>query len=243
MPKTSRSKVTAITGAVIAVAACFPFVAQSVMPLTVYGAILLCPIGAITIAEHYILPRMGLTRYWSRYLGQPLNYAALIVWGISLAFAVAMVLTHAMSFYYIFLPEYLIALVLYPPIARMLGAKDSYPVDETRQAERDKLLVDFELNRLAESAEATVEELDPEQLHTARTAKMLLIGAGAILVFMVMGAVRLVYTSPDVLTMSVMKQDYFYTAIALTLAYFILALVAMRVSDGTDDSSDGAEKA
>ncbi|MFP8967736.1 hypothetical protein ACKC9G_14225 [Pokkaliibacter sp. CJK22405] len=237
MPKMSRSKVTAIIGVVIAAAACFPFVAQSVMPLTVYGAVLLCPVGAITIAEHYLLPRLGLTRYWSRYLRQNINMAALIVWGVSLAFAVLMILTQAMSFYYIFLPEYLIALVLYPIVASYMGARDSWPVDETRQAEREQVLIEFEEKRLAESGEEQVES-DPTKLHTARLAKVLLVGAGAVLIFMIVYAVRLAWTAPDITDLGTMKEDYFYTAIALTFSYFVLAWVAMRVSDGPNEAEE-----
>ncbi len=69
MPSFSRKKVTAGVELVIAVAACFPFVARSIMPLTVYVAMLLSPVGAIVMAEHYLLPRLGMTCYWSRYNG------------------------------------------------------------------------------------------------------------------------------------------------------------------------------
>lgn len=235
MPKLSRGKVTAIIGVVIAIAACFPFVAQSVMPLTVYGAILLCPVGAITIAEHYLLPKLGLTRYWSRYLGQKLNLAALIVWMVSLAFAVMMMLTNAISFYFIFIPEYLIALVLYPIIASALGARDSWPADETRQAQREQLLIDFEQNRLAQNEED--QEEDPTDAHTALAAKILLIGAAGVLLFMVILAFRLLLSEPTSEVLNTMREDYFVTTVALTFAYFVLALVAMRVTDGPSEES------
>ncbi|MBF8999709.1 hypothetical protein [Vibrio nitrifigilis] len=238
MPSMTRSKVTAIIGIVIAAAACFPFVAQSVMPLTVYGAILLSPVGAITIAEHYLLPKLGLTRYWSRYLGQKLNLAALLAWGIALAFAVTMVVTKAISFYYIFLPEYLIALILYPIAASFMGAKDSWPTHEMRQEEKEQVLINFEQKRLAENANSDDEEEDPSDAHTANIAKVLLVGAGAILIFMVVLAVRLVCLAPSGEALKTMQQDYFYTAIALTFAYFVIAFCAMRVTDGPSDEEE-----
>ncbi|WP_115718925.1 hypothetical protein [Gallaecimonas mangrovi] len=234
MPSKSRAKVTAIVGVVISIAACFPFVAQSVMPLTVYGAILLCPVGAITIAEHYLLPKLGLTRYWSRYLGQRLNYAALLAWALALVFAVVVMLTGALSFYFIFVPEYLLALVIYPLLANFMGARDSWPADETRQAQREQLLIDFEKNRLAEGLDDDSDE-DPSQLHTARIAKVLLVGAGGVLVFMVVLAFRLLVSAPEPSLLPTMQQDYFVSAIALTFAYFVLAMVAMRVTDGPSD--------
>ncbi len=240
MPSMTRSRVTAIIGVVIAIAACFPFVAQSVMPLTVYGAILLSPVGAITIAEHYLLPKLGMTRYWSRYLGQKLNLAALLVWGVALAFAVLMMASNAMSFYFIFVPEYVIALVLYPIAAHFMGARDSWPADETLQAEREQVLIEFERQRLLQEQNDDYQVVDPTDTHTARMAKILLVGAGGILVFMIALAFRLVYSTPAAELMPTMQQDYFLTAAALTFAYFVLAMVAMRVTDGPgqDETSD-----
>lgn len=234
MPSMSRGKVTAIVGGFIVVAACFPFVAQSIMPLTVYGAILLCPIGAIVIAEHYLLPRLGLTRYWSRYLGQPLNPAALITWGVSLGFAVVVFMTGALSFYFIFIPEYLIALAVYPIAASLLGARDTWPADEARQAAREEQLAKFERKRLEEFGED--DDDDPSLEHTARLAKWLLVGAGMVLVFMIAFAVRLVVTAPDGEALVVMQRDFFLTAAALTVTYFLLSMAAMRATDGPDST-------
>ncbi|WP_086452207.1 hypothetical protein [Marivivens niveibacter] len=232
MPSYSRGKVTAIVGVFIVIAACFPFVAQSVMPLTVYGAILLSPVGAIVIAEHYLLPKLGMTRYWSRYLGQPLNPAALLTWGVALAFAVLMITTGAMSFYFIFLPEYVIALILYPFAASLMGARDTWPSDEAHQAEREAILTRFEEKRLAEHSEDLEE--DPSNEHTARLAKWLLAGAGAVLIFMIAFALRIAFTAPDPMVLGTMLEDFFLIAAALTAIYFLLAMAAMSATDGPD---------
>lgn len=232
MPSLTRGKVTAIVGIFIVIAACFPFVAQSIMPLTVYGAILLCPIGAIVIAEHYLLPRFGMTRYWSRYLGQPLNPAALGTWGVALAFAVLIIMTDAMSFYFIFLPEYVIALVLYPVLASVMGARANWPKDEAHQAEREAVLQAFEEKRILEHEEDREE--DPSNEHTARIAKWLLVGAGAVLVFMVAFAFRVAFTAPDPTQLVTMTQDFFLISLALTATYFLMALAAMSAVDGPD---------
>ncbi len=236
LPRLTRAKVTAIVGAVIAVAACFPFVVRSVMPLTVYGAILLSPVGAIVVAEHYLLPKLGLTRYWSRYHRHKLNKAALITWLATLGFATAMLTTEAISFYYIFIPEYVIGLVLYPLLSSMMGAKNNWPKQEAQQAEREAALSTFEekRNALAEAEEA---EEDPSNEHTARLAKWLLVGAAIMLLTMIGLAVRMAFAGREYAALEIMRQDFFIVAISCTLCYFILAVLAMRVTDANDSNS------
>lgn len=228
-PKMSRQKVTALVGVAIAIAACFPFVARSIMPLTVYGAMLLSPIGAIVIAEHYLLPRLGMTRYWSRYHGETLNKAALLTWLMALGFAGVMLATGALSFYFIFLPEYILALALYPVFASLMGAKESWPERERHQAEREEILAAFEAQREAEEAE---ESLDGTE--TSRLAKWLLGGAAVMLLAMVAMAVRLQLALPEPDVLILMRENFHFIAIACTLCYFTLAILAMRVTDGNE---------
>lgn len=238
MPKFSRRNVTAVVGVVIAAAACFPFVARSVMPLTVYGAMLLAPVGAIVIAEHYFLPRLGLTRYWSRYHGHKLNPAALITWGVALAFSALMMLTGALSFYYIFIPEYLIALALYPALSGMIGAKTNWPKKEAQQAERERALRHFERKRDAEDDlpdDAETHDEDPANLHTARLAKWLLLGAALMLAAMLAFSVHIAITGNTPATLGIMRHDFFIFAIACTIGYFIMATLAMRVTDANEE--------
>lgn len=233
MPSQSRARVTAGVGVLIAIAACFPFVAQSIMPLTVYGAMLLSPVGAIVVAEHYLLPRFGLTRYWSKYHKQKLNKAALITWLIALGFAALVLATDSLSFYFIFLPEYVLSLVLYPIIARAMGAKDNWPKQEAQQAEREEALVTYEEQRDARE-EAEADEEDPSAEHTARLAKWLLGGAAIMLCTMIGLALRLAVSAPSEEALDYMRSDYYIIAFACTLCYFVLAILAMRVTDANE---------
>ena len=237
LPSMSRGRVTAILGVVIAIGACFPFVARSVMPLTVYGAMLLSPVGAIVLAEHYLMPRLGLTRYWSRYHGHNVNPAALLTWGLSLAFAVAAFGSGLVSFYVVFLPEYLLALLLYPALAWAMGARKSWPRREALQAEREEALEAFEERREAREAAAAQEqqaEEDPSAERTARLAKWLLGGAAVMLVTMIAMAVRLAWLTPTQETLATLRHGFQSVAMACTLCYFVLAVLAMRVTDGNE---------
>ena len=48
------------------------------------------PCGAIVLAEHWLFPRIGLTRYWAHYQGKALNWPALAAWGGSIAVGLAL---------------------------------------------------------------------------------------------------------------------------------------------------------
>ncbi|WP_419189276.1 purine-cytosine permease family protein [Stieleria marina] len=63
----SRKQVTFTVGVVTVVIACFPFVYKQILPLLTYAGLLVVPVGGIVFAEHFIFPRIGLTRYWSKY--------------------------------------------------------------------------------------------------------------------------------------------------------------------------------
>lgn len=134
----SRRGVTVVTGTIIAVIACFPFVFSRLMDFLSLMGLLLAPVGAIIIAEHWIFPRLGLTRYWSSYKGQCTNRAALLAWGCSLL--VALVLHRAgLHLFFLLLPAWLTALLVYVPMAAVMGARDTYPqacADECARAER-----------------------------------------------------------------------------------------------------------
>lgn len=235
VPSVPRNKVTAMVGVVIAIAACFPFVARSVMPLTVYGALLLCPVGAIVIAEHYLLPRLGLTRYWSRYHGRNINPAAFLTWIAALAFAAGMIASEALSFYFIFIPEYLLALAIYPALCVVFGARKSWPKKEARQAEREQALERFEARREAtEASLAEDAEDDPSNEHTGRLAKWLLTGAAIMLLAMIGLAIRINLNADTLEELAIARNAFFFMAMAATLCYFVLATLAMRVTDGNE---------
>ena len=63
-PNWSRAKVTLVAGIVTTVVACFPFVFTGLLDYVAIYGLLISPIGAIVVTEHWIFPRTGLSRYW-----------------------------------------------------------------------------------------------------------------------------------------------------------------------------------
>ena len=121
-PNWSRAKITLVAGVVTTVVACFPFVFTGLLDYVAVYGLLISPIGAIVVTEHWIFPRTGLRRYWSSHAGHAINWAALLAWAISVALAVVLERTGTMHLFYLFLPVYACGMVSYWLLAKAMGA-------------------------------------------------------------------------------------------------------------------------
>ena len=82
--KIPLKKLTYVIGAVMTFAACFP-ITMNIMAIVNIIVLVIPAIGAVIFTEHWILPKMGGTRYWATFKGWKINYAGLFAWLISLA--------------------------------------------------------------------------------------------------------------------------------------------------------------
>jgi cytosine permease len=126
-PDWSRAKITLMAGAVTTLIACFPFVFTRLLDFVGIYGLLLAPAGAIVLTEHWIFPRIGLTRYWASYKNVALNWPALAAWAISIGTGLVLERTGVLHLFYLFLPVYTLTAVLYIVLASMAGAKEKYP--------------------------------------------------------------------------------------------------------------------
>lgn len=129
-PNWSRAKVTLAAGIVTTVVACFPFVFTGLLDYVAIYGLLISPVGAIVVTEHWVFPRTGLQRYWASRKGLRLNWAALLAWGLAVLFAVALERSGSLHLFYLFLPVYGFAMALYWLLARAMGASDPAPSAE-----------------------------------------------------------------------------------------------------------------
>jgi NCS1 family nucleobase:cation symporter-1 len=83
-PGWPRWLVTLAVGLITTIIACFPFVFTKLLAFVAMYGILLVPVGAIVVTEHWIFPRLGLTRYWSSRKGKLVNWPALVSWLLAL---------------------------------------------------------------------------------------------------------------------------------------------------------------
>ncbi len=84
-PGWPRWLVTILAGAATTAVACSPFVFRHLLGFVAIYGILLVPVGAIVVAEHWLFPWLGWTQYWSSRRGQRINVPALAAWLAGLA--------------------------------------------------------------------------------------------------------------------------------------------------------------
>lgn len=133
-PNWPRWLVTLVAGAATTIIACSPFVFLRLLDFVAIYGILLFPIGAVVIAEHWIFPRLGLTQFWSTRKGQSLNWPALVSWtaGLGLA-AAAWTAKHAygdeiLHEFFLAIPVWLVTTVLYVVLSALAGARQRVPL-------------------------------------------------------------------------------------------------------------------
>ena len=126
-PNWPRWFVTFIAGAITTIVACSPFVFRYLLDFVgVYG-LLLMPVGAIVFVEHWIFPKIGLTQYWTARKGNLVNWPGLLAWGITLAWAVVVWRTNVLHLFFLIIPVWLSASVLYIVLAALCGAREKLP--------------------------------------------------------------------------------------------------------------------
>jgi NCS1 family nucleobase:cation symporter-1 len=126
-PNWPRWAVTLAVGIITTIIACFPFVFTKLLDFVGIYGLLLVPAGAIVMTEHWIFPRIGLTRYWTAHQNLPLNWPALVAWLAGMALALALYLTNTLHLFFLFLPVYPFTVVAYVLLATLAGAKDPAP--------------------------------------------------------------------------------------------------------------------
>ena len=108
-PNWPRWKVTLAAGMITSILSCFPvFFVRLLDYVAIYGLVLM-PIGAIVLAEHWVFPLLGLEQYRAEKRGWAFNWAALGVWLGTLAVCFLI----PIHLYFKWLPGYLIALLAY----------------------------------------------------------------------------------------------------------------------------------
>jgi len=126
-PGWPRWLVTLVAGIVTTIMACFPFVFVYLLNFVALYGLLLMPVGAIVFVEHWIFPRIGLTRYWAAHKNLVLSWPALFSWGIAIAVAMVLRITGTMHEFFVFLPTWFLTAILYTLFAAMAGAREDLP--------------------------------------------------------------------------------------------------------------------
>ena len=154
----SRTRTTFLVGIVTVIIACFPFVFTKLLPLLTYAGLLVVPVGAIVFAEHFLFPKLGLTRYWVTYKQLQHSSAAVLSWALGLVFGFTLNAIDIMPFYYLFIPTWIFSIIVYIQLAKRYGAADSYPEQEAELAAFDTRVKEFHAEQAAKEPHFAIDQ-------------------------------------------------------------------------------------
>jgi cytosine permease len=154
-PGWARWKVTLAVGVVTSIVACFPFVFTKLLDFVGYYGIILMPAGAIVFAEHWLLPKLGVQRFWATSGKRTISWPSLLSWGIAVAVAVTLQQTGILHLFFLFVPIWVLTVVLYLVFALMAGAKNiSDTTEETGLDETPAPATQQSVNKASEPVDA-----------------------------------------------------------------------------------------
>ncbi|MGI9526760.1 MAG: purine-cytosine permease family protein [Weeksellaceae bacterium] len=216
----SRRKTTMIVGIITVIVACFPFVFTKMLPLLTYAGLLVVPVGGIVFAEHFIFPRIGLTRYWAHYKHLATSTPAIGSWIAGLIFGFGLNFLDVMSFYYLFIPTWLFTILVYTIWAKQAGADKSYPIEEAAEIQRNK---DIEAFQEEQALHEHVEVHDNSVF-----SKVLTFLAISCLVALFILSANTMFNSPDLDTYEANKKLFHDIGFFCTIGYFVFAYWNLR---------------
>ncbi len=217
--KYSRRNTTLAVGLGMVVIACFPFVFSQILPLLTYAGLLVAPVGAIVFAEHQIFPRIGYTRYWSKYQDYMHSTPAVASWGLGLVFGFGLNFLDVMSFYYLFLPTWIFTILVYTVLAKQYGAKKSYPEAEAKEKQFNELVEEYQ-EKLASEETQTIKD-------TSVFSKILKIVAYAALGITLVLAGNVLFGSSDEASYIANRELFYLYGFICTITYFATAYWAL----------------
>ncbi len=113
VPKSSRFRVTLITGAIATVAAMFPALAMRLLDFVALYGLVLMPMGAVIFVDYWLIRKFGLKSSYAELSGRAFNWAAGLAWGVTLVTAFLLVKYAGVQIFFVSLPGWFVAAVLY----------------------------------------------------------------------------------------------------------------------------------
>ena len=128
-PKSSRYKVTIITGMIAAVAGMFPAIAMRLLDFVALYGMVLMPMGAVIFVDFWLAKKFNFRPYYAEASGSGFNWAAGLAWVLTIGFCLALInIFGRPSMWFVSLPGWFVAAVLYVVISKLYQKKNLQPV-------------------------------------------------------------------------------------------------------------------
>jgi len=122
-PKSSRFKVTLITGAIATIAGMFPAIAMKLLGFVALYGLVLMPMGAVIFVDFWLIRKFGLQSSYAELSGKTFNWAAGLAWFVTLATAWLLVKYAGIQIFFVSLPGWFVAAVLYVVLSKFYQKK------------------------------------------------------------------------------------------------------------------------
>jgi purine-cytosine permease-like protein len=134
VPSVSRYRVTLVTGAITTIVGLFPAVAMQLLGFVALYGMVLMPMGAVVFVDFWLSKRLGFQPNYAEQSGTDFNWAAGLTWLATLAGCVLLVLKGGVQLYFVSLPGWFLAAVLYVTLSRLLQRPVAAPLPAGVQA-------------------------------------------------------------------------------------------------------------
>ncbi len=122
-PRSSRVKVTLVTGFIATLAGMFPALAMKLLDfVAIYGMILM-PMGAVIFVDFYLMKKLGLQSNYASLSRRTFNWAAGLTWFATMGTCVLLVKYAGVQIFFVSLPGWFVAAVLYIAISKLYQEK------------------------------------------------------------------------------------------------------------------------
>jgi purine-cytosine permease-like protein len=118
-PRSSRYRVTLVTGLIVAVFGAFPAVAMRLLDFVALYGLVLMPMGAVVFVDFWLLPKFGLERFYAATRDETFNWPAALAWFATLAVCIWLVQSGTTQIYFVSLPGWFVAALLYLAMSRL----------------------------------------------------------------------------------------------------------------------------
>jgi purine-cytosine permease-like protein len=124
-PRWSRYRVTLATGALATIAGMFPAIAMKLLDFVALYGLVLMPMGAVVFVDFWFAGRLGFLAEAAERRGLGLNWAPAVAWVGTVAVCLALALTGTLQIYFVGLPGWFLAAILYVAMSRILHGRQT----------------------------------------------------------------------------------------------------------------------
>ena len=123
-PKWSRMRVTMLAGAIATLGAIFPALVMKLLDFVALYGLILMPMGAIIFIDHYLMKNLNMYSNYAELAGIKFSIPAAITWFITLGLCVAMNIAGGVEIFFLGLPGWFIAAILYIVSSKLTQKKE-----------------------------------------------------------------------------------------------------------------------